>query len=465
MKILYRAVILSAFSLSLPLPGFYVPVFADSGFPVAEEDEKQAEEDEIQRVNLFHSLKIEEESLTGRYRIISQSGNPAERVDAAVIHLSEGNKTEVFPGLRTPHMSAGSLSPEGLLAVARTGRFAGYSVSSDYTTPGITVDFGLGPVQRRGMAFFFPDNGACYWVRDTESSESGLFYNWSSAEEREVSLLFSRSLFHKTLEPELAAERPHRGRGEEMLRGSAAFWSSVKGGGNISLLASITALATLQRGVFLGASVFGDRERFSWSLAGDYKGDYYIYYNGKAAGGETAVSAACTLLPGGPVGTHIEFKLRDRGGEFTPDLYKKSDHEFSAGLFFLADPGRAEIEHFRKWSWETDGEGNFETGTEVSMKFAGRYLSGNVEWNLRKEGETDVGTDFSGEFGGSLKFRRGPVSLDIEGKTGMDYWEYSSQVSLEPGDSAEIYARGMCEDGQYEWTIGWNLERRFEFTD
>ncbi|MFW6344640.1 MAG: hypothetical protein ACOC2B_07835, partial [Sediminispirochaetaceae bacterium] len=184
-----------------------------------------------------------------------------------------------------------------------------------------------------------------------------------------------------------------------------------------------------------------------------------------AAGGETAVSADCTLLPGGPVGTHIEFKLRDRGGEFTPDLYKKSDHEFSAGLFFLADPGRAAIEHFRKWSWETDGEGNFETGTEVSMKFAGRYLSGNVEWNLRKEGETGAGTDFSGEFGGSLKFRRGPVSLDIEGKTGMDYWEYSSQVSLEPGDSAEIYARGMCEDGQYEWTIGWNLERRFEFTD
>ncbi len=423
---------------------------------------------EEQEIYLQHSMRMRREERASRLLVEN------EFVEAAVVRELVGGETKLFPGLRSSHVKAGSLSPEGSAAVAGSGHFAGYAAGYELGDPGISVDFGLDPVNRRGIAVTpFGNSDASealfYWLRKDDEEEFGGFYSFHAGDFFAVDLGLMRNRFFSEREPDLSAERLHIGRSEEMLKGLAGLRAQIPWVGSVTLLGASSLLPSLPPGAFLAASLSGEHLLCGYSAAGDYSSRFYVYRDGDVAEGRWNGSFELSLLPRSPIGGEVGAVIRDGGVELSPDLYRETEHEMYGGFRIGLGPLQFEAERGLEWWWETDGEGGYEDRTELSLELETGLVSAELYRVFGEQGESVNpggcggttescgGTEELSGYGGELELDLFHVRASAEAAREDEELSYAFGLEADIGGFAELAGRFGLNDGESFWSISWNV--------
>jgi hypothetical protein len=423
-----------------------------------------------QRLFLLHSMRLRGEER--RCRLLLENNF----VEAALVREVDRGEAELYPGLRSRHMAAGSLSPEGLAAVAGSGRFAGYAAGYELGEPGMRVDLGLDPVQRRGIALMPLGNAESqglllYWMREEDTGEAGAFYTLEAADFLALDFGLMRNRIYRDMEPDLSADRIHIGRSEEVLKGASALHVRIPWIGSLTLVGASSILPSLPAGGFFGASLGAEHRIFACSVAADYSSRFYVYRDGDVAEGRWNGSFELGLLPQGPTGCEVGGVLRDGGVELSPGLYRETEHELYGGLRLGSEALQFRAERRIEWWWETDGEGGYEDVSLCVLDLETDMVSAEMFHSFGEEGESCDGTEEISAYGGELELELYHVRASAEcerksreaGRAGgvdpgvEEELSYAFGLEAELGPRVEIGGRFGREEGESFWSLFWDV--------
>lgn len=407
----------------------------------------------IEELELQQSARIEVDERRSRWAVEN------ELVKAGVVRHSNGERAELYPGLRSEHLSAGSLVGEGLISVAGSGNFVGYAASEKLGKMRMRVDFGMEPGKRRGLALQL-DPLLLYWLSDADVAETGVAGSLRAGGNLSLDIALSRHRFRKARELELSAEELYRGRSEEMLRAACALGVHLPFLGRLQLLGAASSLPSYPYGYFAAASLAQEWRLLSYLLAGSYAAPFYLLRDGDFIEERRAASAGLELLPRAPFGVEGRYLIRDRGTGLEPDLYHASKHELGGkarlSILFLRLEGERELE----WEWERDGEGAYTLTDSISLDFERKLIGGGAQVERSLEGESAGGERERLTFTGELEIEYEPFTCKVELQSAYREREemaYSVYMRLRLRENGEVFGEWGRENDTVFWRIGWDV--------
>lgn len=410
---------------------------------------------EEETILLGHEAKFDQERYSQRY------GISTGRVEFSAVHAAAGKKaaTEIYPGIRSDHLKAGSLLPEGLCALAGRGRYAGYAISRQAFTPKVRVDFGFDPGRKRGIAFTPTENSGLYWIRGDAESVLGSY--WSMSKPAAVDFCLMRERFFDGPEDELSADRPHRGRSEELIRVASGIRGRPRRFGSLSVFGAHVFLPSLPGGSFAGIQGQGEFSRWAYDISADFTSERYVFSDGRVSNRRRNASAGLVLFPDAAIELWGRGLCSDGGVDLLPDLYHYSSWRASGGAILRLWTVELQAEQERGVDWEIDGAGQWKRETALTFTLEQKSLRFEILYEIDEGGETGKGVYRKKRLKTKTDMDFDPleVMVSMESDEGAFSWEI--RIEAEVTKQGAVYAACGGEKSIPSWSLGWKIEGAF----